>query len=82
MSNSFGFRGEGTPKAFQITLDNDSDQTLLGGLGKPPFGTAHIYGYWPGGGRTVPELFFLVNGDAYTFYPASDFPAIGACGQI
>ena len=80
MSNNFGFRGKGTIKAFQIEIYNNSDETLIGGLGKPPVGTAHVYGFTPW--RETSELFFLVNGDAYTFYPQSQFPAIGACGQI
>ena len=43
-------------------------------------GTAHIYGFTPW--RTTTQLFFLVNGDAYMFYPTSLFPAVGACGMV
>lgn len=81
--------GEGSTTHFTIGLTATENlsgtQALSGGIGKLPFGLDHAYGFRPfrSGGYVTPEM-FLLDGQtgAYTFFPASDFPAIGVCGRI
>jgi hypothetical protein len=80
VTDTFSVQGKGNPGTFSISLDDYPPETYLGGRGNPPYGTAHSYGFRPW--RETSKLFLLDSGDAFMFYPQSQFPKIGACGIV